>query len=472
MNRTRRSVLRSSASVGAGAVALGGLAGCLSEPDTESNPDGGYAAFFALWDWAEQVSGDQMDFENPVDTGEMGHGWDPQSDLIADIAGTEVFVYLDTPEFAWAQDLAGDLENDYDHITLIDAMEGLGSELLPAAGDDHDHDHNGDGDHEEADEYDDDPTAVSITTFDLFDRQTGSQGAYWHNDHWHQGLPDVPVDSYAAVDAVVEDDDGRVLPLGEDEPFSLDARIVDGASEDVAEIESHGDYIEFHGLETGRTRVIFELVADDEVVWDSSDDTLTLEVVEELEDDAVPEFYDPHVWTDPVLAQEMIETIADGLADLDPDNAEAYHDNAADYNNRLEEVHEQFQTLSEEADRDIAVLAGHDSFQYIEDRYGFEIHTPAPISPDAELTPGDLGDTIELIDEYDIETILYDPFDANEGEMPREAEHLLENSQATEAVPISPAEGTMSEWNENDWGWLEQMEELNIPALQDALGAE
>lgn len=64
MDRTRRSVLRSSASVGAGAVALGGLAGCLSEPDTGRDPDGGYAAFFALWDWTEQISGDQMDFEN------------------------------------------------------------------------------------------------------------------------------------------------------------------------------------------------------------------------------------------------------------------------------------------------------------------------------------------------------------------------------------------------------------------------
>ncbi len=139
-----------------------------------------------------------------------------------------------------------------------------------------------------------------------------------------------------------------------------------------------------------------------------------------------------------MLVQEMVTTIADGLAELDPDNAETYQDNADTYSERLEDVHEQFQTVVAEAERDVAVLAGHDSFQYLEQRYGFDVHTPSPISPDADLTPGDLADTIELIDEEAIETILYDPFDANEGEMPREAEHLLENSMATDASRSAP----------------------------------
>lgn len=34
---------------------------------------------------------------------------------------------------------------------------------------------------------------------------------------------------------------------------------------------------------------------------------------------------------------------------------------------------------------------------------------------------------------------------------------------------LSPVEGTIEEWAENDWGWVEQMEEVNIPSLEAAL---
>jgi len=37
---------------------------------------------------------------------------------------------------------------------------------------------------------------------------------------------------------------------------------------------------------------------------------------------------DPHVWLDPVLAQTEVSTIAEGLAEADPDNAEDYLENA------------------------------------------------------------------------------------------------------------------------------------------------
>ncbi|ELY38495.1 metal ABC transporter solute-binding protein, Zn/Mn family [Natronorubrum tibetense] len=460
MNRTRRSVLQS----GAGVLALSTLAGCLSEPDSDT-AGGGYAAFFALQDWAEQVAGDEMSFENPIPTGEMGHGEEPPADIQRDIVDGDVFVYLDTVEFDWAQDIAADIETDYDHVTLIDGMAGLESQLLPLGDDD------SDGADRQPDEYDDDPADVSVRTFDVYHRPSGTEVAYWHTsaDHWHGELPEIPVGGTTAVDGVFEDADGRVLPLGEDEPFQLDARVVDGADEDVLEIESEGDHVVFRGLEIGRTRIVFELVADGEVVWDTSADNMSADVVEDAEP---PESYDPHVWVDPVLAGEIVETIADGLAEADPDSAEVYEENAAEYVDRLEAVHQQFDELSANAERDVAVLAGHDSFQYIEHRYGFEIHTAQDISPDAGVTSGDLANTIEIIDDNDIETILYDPFEGDEGALPTDVEHLLENSDAENAEPISPAEGTTQEWEDDGWGWVEQMEELNLPSLRKALGAE
>ncbi|OVE84514.1 metal ABC transporter substrate-binding protein [Natronolimnobius baerhuensis] len=471
MDLSRRATL-----TGGGALALGALAGCMNEPSgngtdsdgTETEAEhSGYAAFFTLWDWAEHVAGDHMTFTNPVATGEMGHGWEPPVDIQRDIADTDAFIYLDTAEFAWAQDIAAGLEADYDDISVIDVMDGLESSLLPI-----DRDAATDRTPETDHEYD--PDSMTVGGFEVYNRQSGEEIAYWHTDHWHGGLPEVPVEGYAAVEGVFEDDEGRVLPLGDDSPFEFDARVLEGADDDVLEIESQGDHIEFHGLEAGRTRIAFELVADGEVIWDTSEDSMTADVVDELDESDVPEFYDPHVWIDPVLAQDVVETIADGLAEIDPDNADAYADNAAAYIERLEDVDRQFEELAAEAERDVAVLAGHDAFQYLEHRYDFEIHTPVGISPDAAESQSDIAEAIDIVEEHDIETVLYDPFETPnpDEDVPQMVEVLLENTGAENYEPLTPAEGTTAEWTEQEWGWVEQMEAINIPSLRAALGAE
>ncbi|MFW6321329.1 MAG: zinc ABC transporter substrate-binding protein, partial [Halohasta sp.] len=133
MNLTRRRALKG----GAGALALGGLAGCLDDTAADqAGLDSGYAAFFALQDWSQEIAGDGATIENPVEYGQLGHGWEPDGDLPREVASTNAFVYLDTPEFGWAQDLASTLESDYDTVAAIDALAGLEGEMLESG---HDH---------------------------------------------------------------------------------------------------------------------------------------------------------------------------------------------------------------------------------------------------------------------------------------------------------------------------------------------
>ncbi len=460
MNYSRRSVLRT----GVGAVALGTIAGCLSEPDG-SGSEGGYAAFFPLWDWAEQIAGEEIAFENAIDSGQMGHGWEPPSDLQRDIADSSVFIYLDTDEFAWAQEFAAEFERDYDHVTLIDGMDGLENQLLEM-------DTDGDIDREPAD-HDFDPDQIEITGFDLYDQRTGEEVAYWHDNHWHSGVPDVPVGGEIVVAGVFEDADGNVLPLGTDEQFQLDVSYVDEES-NALEFESRGDQVVLSGAEESQTRIVFELVANDEVVWDTSEDASIVSVVAELEETDAPENADPHVWVDPVISQDIVETIAAELAEADPDNAELYEENAADYLDELEAIDDQLHELTENADRHVAVFAGHDSYQYIERRYDFELHTPAGVSPDEVESTEDISEMIEVVEKHDIETILYDPFETQnpDEDVPDMVEVLLDETDATEYEPLTPLEGNTDEWDDAGYGWVEQMEEINIPSLKRALGAE
>ncbi|PSP47280.1 ABC transporter substrate-binding protein [Halobacteriales archaeon QH_6_66_25] len=318
MNLTRRRLL------GAGGVGFAtAVAGCLSEPGEggESGNGGlssGYAAFFVLYDWTETVAGDGMDIENVLAVGEAGHGWNPPSDLVLDVAESDVFVYLDTPEFSWAQNVAAQLEEE-DGVTPIDLLEAVDpSDRLAWE----DHDHDDEENHEEGD------------------------------DHDHQ-----------------EDDDGP------------------------------GD-----------------------------------------------EFQDPHVWIDPILAGEMVEVLGDQLAELDPDNTDQYRENASAYVDRLDEIDQQLRELSDAARVDVGIFAGHDSFRYVEDRYGFELHSPQGVSPSAEPSPDDIAETIDLVEDNDIDTILYDPLETDGGGPPPLAERILDSTDASEARPLSSGDGTTAEW--------------------------
>ena len=462
MDLTRRTLLRA----GVGSAVAASAAGCLglSSPGTDGDGDlAGYTSFFTIQDWAEQVAGDRFEFTNPAAVGRMGHGWSPDGNIAPEIADSRVFLYLDTPEFSWAQDVASELQRDYDGVAVVDLLEGLGPHLLGFDS----------GALPEFDRGPDYPReSLRFDEFDIFDLRSDEQLGYWHVDHWHGGVPDVPVDGTVPVGIVLRDDEDRVVPLGESERYRLGGRVAEGEPADVLEIEAHGRRVEFTGIETGRTGVVIEIYENDELIYDTADEPSPVEVVDEVGEGA-GEFHDPHVWVDPVLGQEMVDGIRDTLVDLDPDNAAFYEANAAEYVDRMQSVHETFETLAADADREVAVLAGHDSFQYIERRYDFDIHTPVGISPDAAESFEDVSGLIEVIEDNDIHTVLYDPFEAPDPEtdVPQMVDVLLENTDADNAEPLTPVEGTTQAWNENGWGWVEQMLEINAESLRIALDA-
>ncbi len=460
MNFTRRSVLRS----GLGAAAVGGLAGCLGM-DGPGGADGdaaGYAAFFTVQDWAEHVSGDHFEFSNPVSVGQMGHGWSPDGNVARDIASTQAFFYLDTPEFSWAQDVAAELERDYEDVAVYDLLDGLGPYLIGFDS----------GELPEFDRGHEYPRdSLRLNEFEIFDLRSDEGLGYWHDGHWHGGVPDVPLGSTVPIGVVLKDDEDRVVPLGEGERYRVDARIPE-AADDILEIDAHGRQVDLTGTEAGNTAIIFEFYEDDELIYDTEDELSTLSVVEDDEDGAT-EFHDPHVWADPVLGQEMVRNIRDGLVELDPDNAEAYEENTDAYLERMDEVDAAFEELAANAERNVAVFAGHDSFQYLERRYGFDFRTPVGTSPDAAESFEDIAGLVDVIEEHDIHTVLYDPFEAPDPDedVPQMVELIFENTDVDDAMPLTPAEGTTETWDAEGYGWVEQMLEINVPSLEATLDA-
>lgn len=461
MNHTRRDVL-----LGATTVTVGGVAGCLETAGRD--PGQAFASFFTLADFTRNVVGDVRSVDNAVPSGQHGHEWDPSTSILPSIVESEAFVYLDAEGFQpWIDEAIDEIESDHaDDVILIDALEGI--DLLEYDGHGHDHE-DGRGHGHTRD--------LEIRSIDLIDRDTGTVVADAHGDHWHGGPLEIPTGGYRSLGADLKAEDGTAVDLCEE--YTLDARVSDDAA-DVLGIDAHGDHVHVSAEEDGTTAVVIQVRHDGDVAWESP----TLEVVAGDADDEVSDGgdddhghghdhshgeYDAKFYADPVLAQEGVRNVRDGFVDLDPDNAEYYRENAVAYIDRLQELHERFERRLADRDHDVVVLAGHDSFQYLGERYGFRIHTPVGLSPDHDPTPDQIAEAVELIESEGIEYVLWDYFDGD-----RAAEVIAaEVDHDVETVMVSPAESTTQEWLDEGIGsYVDQLEQITLPALETALGAD
>ena len=175
---------------------------------------------------------------------------------------------------------------------------------------------------------------------------------------------------------------------------------------------------------------------------------------------------DPHFWLDPQRAAQAVGTLEATFAEMDDENAEVYADNAAAYRNQLEDLDGEIRSTVNDAPKDTLFIAGHDAFQYLEDRYGLRVESLTDLSPDDQPTPRDIERAQEIIDEHGLAHVCADPLEDQTA-----AEQLVEETDATEILPLTAIPGQTSEWADNGWGYVEIMENVNLNTLETALNA-
>ncbi len=458
MKRMRRHVL-----AGVGGILGSSLAGCLAEPEQQSADDTVYASFFTLQEFTKAVVADRT-VESAVPVGSHGHGWEPPASLLPDIVDTAAFVYLDAAGFQhWVDDTLPDIEAEYsDEVMLIDVLERI--DLLEYDGDDHDHGG-----------YDIDDYELAVRSISLSDRD-GEELADAHGDHWHGTPIAVPRDEEQSITVEIRDEGGDPIEFGD--RYQLGIRVVGGDDSviDTTAETSDDDQLILTGQDDGFVELVVQVYADDEVVYETP--PLKTEVGAHSHDHGDHDHghdhdhshgeYDAKFFSDPVLAQRGVETIRDGLIELDPANEDVYQENAREYIAELEDLHQEYERRLADREHDVVVLAGHDSFQYLGERYGFEIHTPVGLSPDEEPAGSRVAETVEFIEERGIEYVLWDYFDGD-----RLANTIADEADTVEeSLMVSPTESTTEAWLEDGYGsYLGQMREINLPAFEKALGA-
>ncbi len=108
--------------------------------------------------------------------------------------------------------------------------------------------------------------------------------------------------------------------------------------------------------------------------------------------------YDPHVWFDVALWQEVVRTVEGALAKLDPAHAEAYRARAARHLAELRALDEEVRAKVATVPRSQRMLiTAHDAFGYYGRAYGLEVHGVQGLSTAAEAGAADVQRVAELI---------------------------------------------------------------------------
>jgi zinc transport system substrate-binding protein len=171
---------------------------------------------------------------------------------------------------------------------------------------------------------------------------------------------------------------------------------------------------------------------------------------------------DPHIWLDPTLAKQQVEKIRDGLIKVDPANTAYYNENANRFISELDSLDRTIKSeLSNCEKKDF--IAFHNAFSYFASRYGLTQHSIQGVSPEAEVLPQRLQQTINLARDMGLDTVY-----SEELADPRFASVIAQEIPNGKVLVLSPIEGIDKEEQNAGVDYLDKMKE-NIENLKVGL---
>ncbi|MER2174632.1 MAG: metal ABC transporter substrate-binding protein [Carnobacterium sp.] len=219
-------------------------------------------------------------------------------------------------------------------------------------------------------------------------------------------------------------------------------------------------------MEVWVSSVLESIDTENTVIVNASEGISLLESTEEDHHDENEEEghhheVDPHIWLDPVLAQEEVTNIKEGLVAADPENKEIYESNATQYNEKLQTLDQEFANAFSDATNRVFVTQ-HAAFAYLANRYDLEQVSIAGISTEEEPSPAKLAELQDYINANDIHYIYYAETSSSK------IAETLANETGTELEILNPIEGITTEDQEKGTDYIQLMKN-NLAALQKSI---
>ncbi|SEO51307.1 zinc transport system substrate-binding protein [Halorientalis persicus] len=486
---------------GIGAVAASALAGCLGGGN-ESSGTTAQASFFVFGDFASKVAGDTATGETLVPVGQHGHGWEPGPKVQQTVLKSDLFVHGMEGFQPWADDIVETIKSDDADVALVNASAGVD---LREAGHAHEEEHGHEGEDEHSDEsghggsppwewaglyhldagtytYEFEQGPDPRMHLAVLATDEGGDHGIHHVEETAHSLYESGHDAHTPVEA-----EGTLTPSSES-LYTLQFA-ESGTTNYRLQIESDGHYVLFaqhvpsefsatlsNESGTSVSPEVTEIAGGHEHEGDhghEGEGGHETEGEHESEGDHDGEHghdhsggMDPHFWIDPVRAKTAVDNIQQGFANVDSGNSSTYESNASAYKQELDDLHSSMQSSLDGASKDVVFVAGHNAFGYLGARYGFEAKTLTSVSPDDEPTLEDIEQAQQLIDEHDLQYVCADPLESQTA-----ANQLVAETDAQEVLPLTPIPGQTQEWADEGWGYVEVMENVNLPTLEQALDA-
>lgn len=162
---------------------------------------------------------------------------------------------------------------------------------------------------------------------------------------------------------------------------------------------------------------------------------------------------DPHVWLDPVRYAKVVARIGEALGRPAP---------AARLEQRLHHLDRAFRAGLAHCQRH-ELVASHEAFGYLAERYGLEQVAITGLSPESEPEPGKLQDVVDLVRERGVAMIYFETLVS-----PRIAETVARETGAQTAV-LDPIEGLTEEEAARGDDYFTLMRD-NLVSLEEGLG--
>lgn len=170
---------------------------------------------------------------------------------------------------------------------------------------------------------------------------------------------------------------------------------------------------------------------------------------------------DPHFWLDPTRLADVAHQVADALAEVDPEHADDFAAGADDLVADLDALDAELES-GLAACRGATLVASHEAFGYLAQRYGLHQVGLSGIDPEVEPSPARLRDVAATVEAEGVRTLFFETLTS-----PKVTQTLADDLGVATAV-LDPLEG-LAEDDERDY--LDVMRD-NLAALTTGLTCE
>ncbi|MCD4557223.1 metal ABC transporter substrate-binding protein [Schaalia sp. lx-100] len=125
-----------------------------------------------------------------------------------------------------------------------------------------------------------------------------------------------------------------------------------------------------------------------------------------IAEDAAQGHDNPHAWMSPTHVKTYVDNMARAFADIDPEHAQAYRNNAETYKTKLDKVRtDLIDTLSVLPENQRALVTCEGAFSYLAKDAGLTEKYLWAVNAENQATPGQIASAIEFVKEHNIPAV-------------------------------------------------------------------